>query len=268
MRESRDPVRDDRAVPRAVLASAVGAIAVLVLLTPTTPLVGLVLMAAIVLGVVAALVRRAEDRRDSGRTLESLSAKGYLVLRDRVSPALTGTIRRLVIGPGGVFVIEIRDDTGRVRVRGDRLVVGHRSHEVGSQLRAQVAAVATTLSPILDGTRVTVIPLICMRRAELPLVGRTVAGIPMLRESRLEHRIETTAPVLDAPTIARLADLVERTMPVQPRRLLTARPGDASPEADAVTVQTTDYGDQVMEPVGASASLGLPANLALPQGGN
>ena len=136
-----------------VLGSAVGAIAVLVLLMPTTPLVGFVLMAAVVLGVVAVLVRRAEDHRNSGATLEQLSSQGYLVLRDRVSPGLTGTIGRLVIGPGGVFVIETRDHTGRVRVRGDRLVVGHHSHDVASQLRAQVAAVAATLEPVLDGTR-------------------------------------------------------------------------------------------------------------------
>jgi hypothetical protein len=266
MRESRDPVREDHAVSRAVLGSAIAAIAVLVLLMPATPLVGLVLMAANVLGVVAVLVRRAEDRRSSGATLERLSGRGYLVLRDRVSPGLTGTIGHLVIGPGGVFVIETRDESGRVRVRGDRLVVGDRSHEVGGQLRAQVAAVTDTLAPVLGDTRVTIVPLICMRRAELPLIGRTVAGIPMLRESQLEHRIATSAPVLDASTIARVTDLVEIAMPARPRRRLNVRPGQAGPGTDEVMVETTELVGQPPQPAGGSPALGLPANLALPRG--
>lgn len=266
MRESRDPLYDDREAPRVVLASAVCAIAVLVLLTPATPLAGFVLTAAIVLGVVAVLVRRNEERRNSGATLERLSSLGYLVLRDRVSPGLTGTIGRLVIGPGGVFVIEVRDHGGRVRVRGDRLVVGNRSHEVSNQLRAQVSAVAAALEPVLDGTRGTVVPLICMRRAEMPLIGRTVAGIPMLRESQLEQRIATSAHVLDALAIARLGDLAERTMPVQPRRRLAVLPGEAALEGE-VSVEVAPPDGELPEPALGSPTLGMPVNLALPQGG-
>ena len=78
--------------------------------------------------------------------------------------------------------------TGRVRIRGDQLIIGRLSHSVAGQLRAQVAAVATTLSPILDGSGATVVPLICMRYAEMPLLHRTVAGIPLLEESQLERR--------------------------------------------------------------------------------
>ena len=113
----------------------------------------------------------------------------------------------------------------------------------------------------------TVVPLICMRRAELPLIGRTVAGIPMLREAQLEHRIATAAPVLDALTVARLGDLVERTMPVQTRHRMTVRAGDTADTTDtaAVMTGTLGLGDRVPEPAGASSTLGLAANLAVPQ---
>jgi Nuclease-related domain len=218
-------VQDDR-VSRALIISAIGAVSALVLLMPATPMVGMVLTAAISLGVVATLVRRGEARRRTGETLERLGIKGCLVLVDRVSPGLTGTIRHLVIGPGGVFVVETRDQRGRVRIRGDQLIIGRISHSVAGQLRAQVAAVATTLAPILDGTGATVVPLICMRYAEMPLLHRTVAGIPLLRESQLERRISRATRVLDEATILRLGELADRTMP------RASRHGGAFPGAD------------------------------------
>jgi hypothetical protein len=208
----------DRDVSRVVLGTAIAAVAILVLLMPATPLVAFVLISAVSLGVAAALVRRAEDRRSTGDSLERLTARGYLVLADRRSPGLTGTIGHLVIGPGGVFVVETRDHTGRVRIRGDQVVVGGHSHDVASHLRAQVAAVADALGPVLDHTDAEVTPLVCMRRAELPLMHRTVAGIPLLRESQLERRIARSGAVLDSGTIARLGEIADDVMPNVPRR--------------------------------------------------
>ena len=210
--------RRDQRISRVMLLSAIAAVAVLVLLLPVTPMVGILLLSSISLGVTAALVRRAEDRRDTGETLEGLGTKGYLLLADRMAPGLTGTIRHLVIGPGGVFVVETRDQPGRVRIRGDQLVIGRLSHSVASQLRAQVGAVAATLAPILDGTGATVVPLICMRHAEMPLLHRSVAGIPLLRESQLERRISRSTRVLDDATVQRLGELADLTMPRTQRR--------------------------------------------------
>jgi len=248
-----------------VLGTAIGAAAVLVLLMPATPLVGLVLLAAISLGVVALLVRRAEDRRSTGETLERLTTKGYLVLADRVAPALTGTIGHLVIGPGGVFVIETRDQTGRVRIRGEQLIVGRHSHSVASQLRAQVAAVSATLQPILAGTGVQVVPLVCMRYAELPLLTRSVAGIPLLRESQLGPRIGRSATVLDEATIARLGERAEQAMPGSGRHRTTPPAPDTSPPATMPqsSVRLSDATEFTTEPLTlATATLGLPPTQA------
>jgi hypothetical protein len=252
---------------RAVLASAIGAVAVLVLLMPATPLVAFVLIAAISLGVVAAMVRRAEDRRSTGETLERLTTQGYLVLADRRSPGLTGIIGHLVIGPGGVFVVETRDLTGRVRIRGDQLVVGGHSHDVASHLNAQVAAVATALGSILDRTGATVVPLICMRYAELPLMHRSVAGIPVLRESQLERRIARSPSALDAGTIARLGELTDSTMPqVARRRAPSSAVEPAAAIVPAIALEPADLGSPpetigyVTEPTSLSANMALRAN--------
>ena len=246
-----EAVARDARISRAVLGTAIGAVAVLVLLMPATPLVGFVLLAAISLGVVALLVRRAEDRRSTGDTLKRLTTRGYLVLAERVAPALTGTIGHLVIGPGGVFVIETRDQTGRVRIRGDQLIVGRHSHSVASQLRAQVAAVNATLQPILAGTGVQVVPLVCMRYAELPLLTRSVAGIPLLRQSQLGPRIARSATVLDEATIARLGARAEETMPASGRRRSSLGAHDtASPTGTPRSpVRLSDATDVKTEPL-------------------
>ncbi len=230
---------------RTVLIAAVAAVAVLVLLMPATPLVGVILIAAVSLGVVATLVGHAEDRRTTGEALSRLPGRGYLVLEERVAPGLTGTVGHLVIGPGGVFVVETREYAGRVRIRGDQLIVGRHSHSVATRLRAQTAAIARALEVELDGTGATVVPLVCIRRAELPLLHRSVAGIPLLRESQLERRIAHSAVTLDEQTIGRLGELADRVMPRSPGRrpAMAASPAmsvPTSPDAPPTPTRTND----------------------------
>ena len=141
-----------RLVPLAGIVS----IAALALLVPTAPLLGLLLIAAILGGVVAVLVRRSRLDRDERITLDDLAAAGYVILHDRAAPGFAGTVRRLVIGPGGVYLVEMVDVAGRVRVRGDAVVVGGRSLALGPRLQGQLRAVSSALAPQLAGGRVRV----------------------------------------------------------------------------------------------------------------
>jgi hypothetical protein len=136
-----------------------------------------------------------------------------VVLHDRAAPGFAGTVRRLVVGPGGVFLVEMVDVAGRVRVRRDAIVVGGRSLALGPRLQGQLRAVSSALAPQLAVISVRVTPLICMRRAELPLLRRSVAGIPLLREARAVRRIIESPTVLDEATVALVADLARSTMP-------------------------------------------------------
>jgi hypothetical protein len=174
---------------------------------------GLLLVAAILGGVVAALIRRARLDRDEETTLDDLGTAGYIVLHDRAAPGFAGTVRRLVIGPGGVFLVEMVDAPGHVRVRGDAIVLGGRSLALGPRLQGQLRAVSAALAPQLAVIGVRVTPLVCMRRAELPLFRRSVAGIPLLREARAVRRIGSSPAVLDEATVALVADLARSTMP-------------------------------------------------------
>lgn len=196
-----------------VLVLAVTAIAALALLVPTAPLLGLLLVAAILGGAAAVLVRHGRRERDERTTLDDLAAVGYVVLHDRAAPGFAGTVRRLAIGPGGVFLVEVVDVEGRVRVRGDAVVVGGRSLALGPRLHGQLRAVSSALAPQLTAAGVHVTPLICMRRAELPLLRRSVAGIPVLREAGVVRRIAGSPSVMDAATVTWVSDLARSTMP-------------------------------------------------------
>jgi hypothetical protein len=210
-----------------VPVAAIASIAALALLVPTAPLLGLLLVAAILGGVVALLVKGSRQDRDERTTLDDLAAAGYVVLHDRAAPGFAGTVRRLVIGPGGVFLVELVDVAGRVRVRGDAVVVGGRSLALGPRLQGQLRAVSQALAPQLAAMDVRVTPLVCMRRAELPLLRRSVAGIPLLREARATRRIADAPTILDEASVALVADLARSTMPPvgQTARDLESRDG-------------------------------------------
>jgi hypothetical protein len=198
---------------RLVPLAAIVSIAALALLVPTAPLLGLLLVAAILGSVVAVLLRRSRLDRDERTTLDDLAAAGYVVLHDRAAPGFAGTVRRLLIGPGGVFLVDMVDVAGRVRVRGDAVVVGSRSLALGPRLQGQLRAVSQALAPQLAVMDVRVTPLICMRRAELPLLRRSVAGIPLLREARAARRIAGSPTILDEASVALVAELARSTMP-------------------------------------------------------
>jgi hypothetical protein len=210
---SRGATRTSGVASRALPVVAVVSIAALALLVPTAPLLGLLLLAAVLGGAVALVARRGRIDRDERTTLDDLTGAGYVVLHDRAAPGFAGTVRRLVIGPGGVFLVEMVDAAGRVRVRGDAVVVGGRSLALGPRLQGQLRAVSSALAPQLAAADARVTPIICMRRAELPLLRRSVAGIPLLREARAVRRIVESPSVMDAATVAWIADLARSTMP-------------------------------------------------------
>ncbi|MEZ4596635.1 MAG: hypothetical protein R3C32_07200 [Chloroflexota bacterium] len=135
---------------RAVLVLAVLAVAALVLLVPTAPLLGLLLVAAILGAVVAVLVSHVRRDHDERTTLDDLASVGYVVLHDRAAPGFAGAVRRLAIGPAGVFLVEVVDVAGRVRVQGDSVVVGSRSLARSARgIQGQMRAVSSALAPRL-----------------------------------------------------------------------------------------------------------------------
>ncbi|MBX3032132.1 MAG: hypothetical protein KF809_18455 [Chloroflexi bacterium] len=246
------------ASPRALTATAVTAVAVLVLLVPTRPVLGLLMMAAIVGGVAAASLRRSNPH-PTGSTLTDLEAHGYRILRERVAPSLAGTISCLAIGPGGVFIIEVRDDPGRIRVRGDRLVIDGRSLALATRLKGQVEAVNRAIGTRIVGSSVPVTPVVCVRRAELPLLRRDIGGVAVLREAQVVAAILQAPRVVDVATAATLTDLADAVMPAA-GRVAALRPSETAGYARSpggmVAAPSPSVGRLAVDPTAEAA---LPA---------
>jgi hypothetical protein len=159
---------------RGVALSAVGV--VLVLLGGTWGLLGAVTIVLALLMTIVALYVPPDSviAWRTGATGEELTASalatlpaGFVSLHDRRKPRSKANIDHLVIGPTGVWVVETKNYKGSLSVRdGDLWIAGRRKTAFIAQVKGQAAAV----SGVLGG--VPVLPIICIHRAEFPLLGR------------------------------------------------------------------------------------------------
>jgi hypothetical protein len=123
------------------------------------------------------------------RSLERRTAKGHaIVLHDRQMPRGRGNIDHLAIAPTGVYVIDAKDITGKVRVSrplfgaAKLLVEGRNSSRLVDRLDRQVAAVRKALGD-MGHADVPVLGVFCFIKADLPLFGSSE-----IRGHRLHHR--------------------------------------------------------------------------------
>jgi hypothetical protein len=141
----------------------------------------------------------------TGDVLDPLEAEGYVVLHDLRMPGSRANIDHLVIGPTGVWVVETKSYEGALRVRGGELWIGGRRRPgFVDQARREAAAVAETL----EGVAVT--PLLCVHRADFPLLSRPqLDGVAIVGPGRLARVIREGPVVLDPAEVERLAALAE-----------------------------------------------------------
>jgi hypothetical protein len=88
----------------------------------------------------------AKGEADTAAALAELSQHGWVVLHDRLAPA-GGNIDHLLVGPGGVVVVDSKSWTGEVVVTGGKLRVGGRTRS------AQVAGVAGIVGTVAQALR-------------------------------------------------------------------------------------------------------------------
>lgn len=114
------------------------------------------------------LVRRHRTRA-TGAILDSLRADGWSVFSSvRWPGSRRGDVSHVVVGPPGVFVIDVKDWAGRIEVRENSFWCrGRRQHRVIGQASEAALAVAGLVS---GPAATTVRSALCFEREE-PLVG-------------------------------------------------------------------------------------------------
>ena len=139
------------------------------------------------------------------------------MLHDRRMPGGAGNIDHLAVASTGVFVIDAKQWSGKVRVSAPllgqpRLVIAGRDRtHLLDGFQRQVAAVVATLGP--DANQLAVHGVLCFTKADLPLLGVTrIRGHALVYRKTLAKVLNRRGPIGTA-TIERLARKLARDFP-------------------------------------------------------
>ena len=121
-----------------------------------------------------------------------------ILLHDRRMPRGRGNIDHLAVAPAGVFVIDAKDWSGKVRVAtpllgaSKLLIAGRDRTSLIEGLERQVVAVHDTLG----SADVPIHSVLCFTKADLPLLGVTrIRGHVLLYRKALAKRLNASGPL-------------------------------------------------------------------------
>jgi hypothetical protein len=148
--------------------------------------------------------RGAAGERRTARLLAPLQRRGWAVLHDLAIPGSAANIDHLVIGPGGVLVIDSKQYRGQLRVDRDGMV-WH-----GRQLL--VSALRTTLweadqaDEVLGIADLQVAAIVAVHGATIPWGMLRADGVTVVPARRLPDLLQALPPVFGPERVAWLAD--------------------------------------------------------------
>jgi hypothetical protein len=228
-RQKRHQGRVRRYWPWLLSGSATAGVLALAALLLHVPLVGLLLVLAVlvvVMGVVAlpdstlSWATGSEGEALTARALEQLKIDGFVILHDRRIPGSPANIDHIVIGPPGVAIVETKSYSGRLRVRGDDVYVAGRRKTLSTveEARREAVAVNVALAGQLERRGLKVRPILCVHRADLPLFGASPAGVSIVDGHGLVKLLREAPPRLSAEDVREFARIAnERLRPAAAR---------------------------------------------------
>jgi Nuclease-related domain/Topoisomerase DNA binding C4 zinc finger len=147
----------------------------------------------------------------TAKALADLEAEGFVVLHDRRKPGSRENIDHVIVGPTGVFVVETKSYSGPLSVQGDDVYVGGRRRtDIVHQAKTEAEVVRAILE--IAGEKLPVTPILCVHRAELPLLKAEVQGIRVVNERGLVRLLRRPMQPLDPKTVRQIADLLNREL--------------------------------------------------------
>jgi hypothetical protein len=148
--------------------------------------------------------RGAAGERRTARLLEPLERHGWVVLHDLSVPGNRANLDHLVIGPGGVFVIDSKQYRGGLQLdSAGRL--WHGGYPLAPTLRA-VSFEADRAAQVLPDPGVAVVPIVAVHGVQVPWGKVVNDGVPVVSARRLPSLLRELPPVLGPERIAALAD--------------------------------------------------------------
>jgi hypothetical protein len=148
--------------------------------------------------------RGAVGERRTARLLGPVERQGWAVLHDLAVPGSQANIDHLVIGPGGVFVIDSKQYRGRLQLDPSGRL-WHGRYPLASILQA-VSFEADQAARVLPNPGVVVLPVVAVHRAQVPWGKVVMDGVPVVAARRLPSMLRQLPAVLGPERIAVLAD--------------------------------------------------------------
>jgi Nuclease-related domain len=148
--------------------------------------------------------RGAAGERRTARLLGPLGRQGWAVLHDLAVPGSRANIDHLVIGPGGVFVIDSKQYRGRLRLDSSGRL-WHGGYPLAPALRT-VDFEADRAAQVLVDPDVVVVPIVAVHGAQVPWGKVVMDGVPMVAARRLPSMLRALPAVLGPERVAALAD--------------------------------------------------------------
>jgi nuclease-like protein len=148
--------------------------------------------------------RGAAGERRTARLLDPLERHGWTVLHDLAVPGSRANIDHLVIGPGGVLVIDSKHYRGRLQLDGSGRL-WHGRYPLAPMLRV-VDFEADQAALVLADPDVVVVPIVAVHGAQVPWGKVVMNGVPVVAARRLPSMLRVLPAVLRPERVAALAD--------------------------------------------------------------
>jgi hypothetical protein len=148
--------------------------------------------------------RGAAGERRTARLLGQLERRGWAVLHDLAIPGSQANIDHLVIGPGGVVVIDTKQYRGRLRLDADGLL-WHGRHLLLTTLR-KLRWAADQADEVLGVADVQVVAIMAVHGASVPWGRLTADGVIVGPARRVPDLLQALPAILGPERVAWLAD--------------------------------------------------------------
>jgi hypothetical protein len=148
--------------------------------------------------------RGAKGERRTARLLDPLERQGWVVLHDLALPGSRANLDHLVIGPGGVFVVDSKQYRGRLQLDPTGRL-WHGRYPLAPVLRA-VDFEADRAAQVLVDPGVVVVPIVAVHGAQVPWSKVVTQGVPVVAAKRLPSMLRQLPAVLGPERVAWLAD--------------------------------------------------------------
>jgi Nuclease-related domain len=148
--------------------------------------------------------RGAAGERRTARLLAGLERHGWAVLHDLAIPGSRANLDHLMIGPGGVFVIDSKQYRGRLRIDPSGRL-WHGRYPLAPALRA-VSFAADQAAQVLPDPGMAVVPIVAVHGAQVPWGKVVMNGVPVVAARGLPSMLRALPAVVGPERVAWLAD--------------------------------------------------------------